>query len=270
MFYQIDDLRVAVETAKRLLMKEQIDKQKRGQSSASPFLKVSQENSKKSEKGVAFGAMETIKRHRDSIDKLTSLMNKLDMKLDRRKSSIGQKFSQGRNRGCGQRQDRYRSRDRSYSKERGQYNNNNKQRRGNYNSNYHDRNYRSNYRKIVGLEIGATMEMVIEGTIDMTVGPNYRRDNFRQNYGYRNRSVSRERDMSRPRYRSNSRDNSRNRYNRDQSRRRDRGQRSRTVSRIEKIDKDLDQVPVLAQTGIGPGVIDAMNMIMLLGNALML
>ena len=40
MLYQIDDLRVAVETAKRLLMKEQIDKQKTGQSSASPFMKV--------------------------------------------------------------------------------------------------------------------------------------------------------------------------------------------------------------------------------------
>ena len=43
MLYQIDDLRVAVETANRLLMKEQIDKQKTGQSSASPFMKVSQE-----------------------------------------------------------------------------------------------------------------------------------------------------------------------------------------------------------------------------------
>ena len=39
---------------------------------------------------------------------------------------------------------------------------------------------------------------------------------------------------------------------------------------IEKIDQDLDQVSMLAQTGIGPGVIDAMNMITLLGNALTL
>ena len=39
---------------------------------------------------------------------------------------------------------------------------------------------------------------------------------------------------------------------------------------IEKIDQGLDQVPVLAQTGTGPGVIDAMNMIILLGNSLML
>ena len=39
---------------------------------------------------------------------------------------------------------------------------------------------------------------------------------------------------------------------------------------IEKTDQDLDQVPVLAQTGIGQCVIDAMNMITLLENALML
>ena len=44
----------------------------------------------------------------------------------------------------------------------------------------------------------------------------------------------------------------------------------RLFQEIEKVDQDLDQVPMLAQTGIGPGVIDAMNMITLLGNALTL
>ena len=43
MFYQIDDLRVAVETAKRLLTKEQMDKRV-GQSTASPFMQVSQDS----------------------------------------------------------------------------------------------------------------------------------------------------------------------------------------------------------------------------------
>ena len=43
--YQIDDLRVAVETAKRLLTKEQMDK-KAGQSNASPFMQVNQGSSK--------------------------------------------------------------------------------------------------------------------------------------------------------------------------------------------------------------------------------
>ena len=42
MLYQIDDLRRANETAKRVLTKEKIDKQRSGQSSASPFMKDSQ------------------------------------------------------------------------------------------------------------------------------------------------------------------------------------------------------------------------------------
>ena len=52
MLYQIEDLRVAVETAKGLLTKEKIDKQKTGHSSGSPVVKVNQENSKKNDKGV--------------------------------------------------------------------------------------------------------------------------------------------------------------------------------------------------------------------------
>ena len=42
MIYQINDLRVVVETAKRLLTKEQMDK-KSGQATASPFMQTSQE-----------------------------------------------------------------------------------------------------------------------------------------------------------------------------------------------------------------------------------
>ena len=49
---------------------------------SSPFMKVNQSNSKK--KGVTFSAMETIQRQGDSIDKLTSLMNELSSKLDKK------------------------------------------------------------------------------------------------------------------------------------------------------------------------------------------
>ena len=59
MLYQIDDLRVAVETAKRLLTKEQMDK-KAGQSSASPFMQFNQGSFKgkdKTEKKVSFIAV---------------------------------------------------------------------------------------------------------------------------------------------------------------------------------------------------------------------
>ena len=118
MLYQIDDLRTAIETAKRVLTKEKIDKPRSGQSSASPFMKASQENSKKScEKGISFGALETIERNSDSIDKLTSLVSKLDMKLDRKEDQYIPRVYQARNRGCGQRQDSYRPRHRSYSRD---------------------------------------------------------------------------------------------------------------------------------------------------------
>ena len=49
MLYQIDNLRVVVETAKRLLTKEQIDK-RAGQSTTSPFMQVSQGSSKSKDK----------------------------------------------------------------------------------------------------------------------------------------------------------------------------------------------------------------------------
>ena len=47
MVYHINNLREAVDTAKHMLTKEQIDKQKTGQPSVSPFMKVNQQNPKK-------------------------------------------------------------------------------------------------------------------------------------------------------------------------------------------------------------------------------
>ena len=67
-------------------------------------MKANKENSKKNfENGGSFGALETIERNSDSIDKLTSLVNKLDMELDRRETQYRPKIYQGRNRGCSQR-----------------------------------------------------------------------------------------------------------------------------------------------------------------------
>ena len=96
MLYQINDLRTTVETAKRVLTKEKLDKQKAGQSSVSPFMKAIKEISKRnSEKGVSFGALKTIDRHSDSMDKLASLVSKLDMKLDRSETQYRPKVYQG-------------------------------------------------------------------------------------------------------------------------------------------------------------------------------
>ena len=118
LLYHIDNLNVAIETAKRILTKEKIDKQKTGQSSATPFMRASQDKSKKSEKGVSFGTLETkktIDRQSSSIDKLPSLVNKLDMKLDRQESQYKPAVHQNRGRGCLQRQGNYEYRNRSYS-----------------------------------------------------------------------------------------------------------------------------------------------------------
>ena len=123
LLYHIDNLNVVIETTKWVLTKEKIDKQKTGQSSATPFMEASQDKSKKSEKGVSFGAIETkdtIDKHSSIIDKLTSLVNKLDMKLDRQESQYRLTVYQNRNIGCPQRQSNYEYRNRSYSQDRNQ------------------------------------------------------------------------------------------------------------------------------------------------------
>ena len=123
LLYHMDNLNVMIETAKWILTKEKIDKQKRGQSSATPFMKVGHDKLKKSEKGVSFGTMETkntIDKHSSSMDKLTSLVNKLDMKLDRQECQYRPTVYNNRNRGCPQKQNNYKYRNRSYTQVRHQ------------------------------------------------------------------------------------------------------------------------------------------------------
>ena len=95
MLYQINDLRVAVETAKRLLIKKEMDK-KVGQSITSPFMQVSQ-NKDKTEKKVSFSAVEAMERTTDSIERLAFLMDRMDTKLDRREDQHRPRVYQGRN-----------------------------------------------------------------------------------------------------------------------------------------------------------------------------
>ena len=272
LLYQVDNLNAVIETGKRILTKEKIDKQKAGQSSATPFMKASQDKAKKNDKGVSFSALETKEtkdRHSEIIDKLTSLVNKLDMKIDRREAQYRPAVYQSRGRGCGQRHDNnYMSRNRSYSRDRGQSYN---QGGGNFNP---SRNYRSNYRATSWSRNGYGYRNGYRRNNRYDSRPNYRRDNYRQdhgNQGYRNRSPSQDHSRSRQRYRSNSRDNFRTHsYHRSQSRNRDRSsnrderQRSRTVleTGIEKIGplQGLDLAPVLTQTGIDLDALDVVNM----------
>ena len=68
--FPIEDLRVAVDTAKRMLIKEQIDKQLAGQTSSTPFMSVRDSQSKR----VSFNAPDDLEQ---KIDRLTVMMDKL-------------------------------------------------------------------------------------------------------------------------------------------------------------------------------------------------
>ena len=149
-FFPVDNLRDTIAAAKRMLTKEKIDRQKSGQSSTTPFMRVSDSNHssmKASKKGVTFDAMETIQKNSDSIDKLTSLVNKMNMKIDKREPPYKPQIYQGKPRGqsrnrwnCYQLWKRSFSWDRNQNRNRGSYNN-----RNNYMSNYRVRS-RDNYR----------------------------------------------------------------------------------------------------------------------------
>ena len=185
MVYNINNLREAVETAKCMLMKEQIDRQKSGQANFIPFMKVNQQNSKKN--GITFNAMETIQKQGNSIDKLTSLLNEMNSKVDKKGNPPWYKprIHPGKNRGCRQRQTRYNSRDRSYSRNRDPYNNNNRNRRNYQNQNHYGLGNNRNRSR------------------DSQNNRSYhRRQSSSQRYdqGFRHRSVSGECDSPRPGY----------------------------------------------------------------------
>ena len=84
-----------------------------------PFMQTSKDNSKskskteKNENKVSFSAVEAIERTSDSIERLVSLMDKMDTKLDRREDQYMPRIYQGRNRGHSYRQNNYRSGNRS-------------------------------------------------------------------------------------------------------------------------------------------------------------
>ena len=123
--FSIDNLRVAVETAKRVLTKQKIDRHMSSQSSTTPFMKESSESNyssmKSCKKRVTFDAMETIERNSDSIDKLITLVSKMNLKMNKRETPYKLQIYQCRNRGQSRnRQDNCQSRSRSFSRDRNQ------------------------------------------------------------------------------------------------------------------------------------------------------
>ena len=96
--FPIDNLCKAVETAKRFLTKKKIDRQMTGQSST-PFMKLSD---KKSRKTVSFDARDVLGRNSENMEQMTTLMDKMYIKLDQKevpyKPQIYQKRGRGQNR----------------------------------------------------------------------------------------------------------------------------------------------------------------------------
>ena len=127
--FPIEDLRQAVETAKRILTKEKLDKQLTGQTSTSPFMNIRDGTERK----VSFNARDELG---DKIDKLTVMMSRLAAKDSHEKRPFKPQIykSRDQNRSYNQRGFQNRS-SRSDSRDRGQYGNNRSR------QNYRDNNY---------------------------------------------------------------------------------------------------------------------------------
>ena len=121
-FFPIEDLRQAVETAKRILTKEKIDNQLLGQSSSTPFMSIKDNHSRR----VFFDTNEELG---DKIDKLTAMIGKLATRDSRSvrqfKPQIYQSKGRGQNTGnydsCNYNQWGYQNRYRLHSEDRRQY-----------------------------------------------------------------------------------------------------------------------------------------------------
>ena len=149
--FPIEDLRQAVETAKRILTKEKLDKQLTGQTSTGPFISVRDGTERK----VPFDARDELG---DKIDKLTVMMSRLTTKDSYEKRPFKPQIykSRGQSRSFNQRG--YQNRGgRSDSRSRGQYGNNRP--RQNYRDNNFGRDIRGMEDKIIekNTEITGTM-----------------------------------------------------------------------------------------------------------------
>ena len=121
--FPIEDLRQVVETAKRILTKEKLDKQLTGQASTSPFMNIRKGASRR----VSFDTKEELG---DKIDKLTVMIGKLAAKDSNRNRPLKPQIHRsrgnlppGHNRGYSQRnyQNKNRLNNRSNSRDRGQF-----------------------------------------------------------------------------------------------------------------------------------------------------
>ena len=77
--FAIDNLHDAVETAKRFLTKEKIDRQMTGQNST-PFMRMME----KRRKSVSFDANDVLEKTNENMEKMTALMDKMYIKLEQK------------------------------------------------------------------------------------------------------------------------------------------------------------------------------------------
>ena len=137
----VNNLRDAIDLAKRVLTKEKLDRQLTGQSST-PFMRMTNNDQYSTQmnnkRGVTFDVMETLERNSNCIDKLTSLVSDMKMTMDRKQSPYKPRIYQGRSRNQSRNQQNFTPRNGSFSRGRNQIGN-----RGNHN---YRNNYRPNYR----------------------------------------------------------------------------------------------------------------------------
>ena len=95
----VNNLRDAIDLAKRVLTKEKLDRQLTGQSSTL-FMRASSNDNhsipNSNKRGVTFDVMETLERYSNCIDKLTSLVSVMKMTIDKKWSPCKPKIYQGR------------------------------------------------------------------------------------------------------------------------------------------------------------------------------
>ena len=106
----VNNLRDAIDLAKRVLTEEKLDRQLTGQSST-PFMRATSNDNysvpTSNKRGVTFDAMETLERNSNCIDKLTSLVSNMKMTIDRKQSPYKPRIYQRRSRNQNRNQQKF-------------------------------------------------------------------------------------------------------------------------------------------------------------------
>ena len=130
--FPIENLRQAVETAKRLLTKEKLDRQLTGQTPTSPFMNIRDGNDRR----VSFNTRDELG---DKIDKLTLMMSKLVVKESHERKPFKPQIYRSRSHDRRAYQTRPNDRNRRYDM--------NNSARQNYRGNGYRENFRRDYRQ---------------------------------------------------------------------------------------------------------------------------